>query len=552
MAGRRVHEPVRSRWLVSHSGAVAEEDGSLDCLSWEWKEECCPWAVTPLAGDFLLATNESVNRLYERAGVRFRWECRIVGGYAYTAPRLLVPEAELPSVLARMKEMALGVLPPPTEESAAQTEGELEGQAMEALSTSRLAELWDEVWQGLSTLGAQAAAIDRSLTVSLEQLVELCGGLWPSASAVVAMTLVQGQPSRLHRLQRDLYRLAASARSLPAVAALIVSRPDDALVELGSVDGGPEFLAAMREFLVAHGHLGPPFCDLAAPTWAEDPVRVLHEVQRRLLQPTADPETLRHRLEADSEAQAETMRGDLSDRPQVRRRFDEVLAAARLAAPQLEAQHDALEQQGLVPVRRLALQVGRRLVDAGVLLAAADVFFLSADEVGRALRGPADLRPLVSQRRSDHERFTALRPPRYLGRDAAAFAAAEGPAAPPGPGSAASVLRGTAVGGGRARGPARIVESEADFPRLQKGDILVCATTAPSWVPLFDCIAGLVTNTGGLLCHAAILAREFGVPAVVGTREATRWLHDGELIEVDGGSGAVRAIGDDYRYQTVS
>lgn len=540
---------------MTQSLSAAEEDGSLAGLSWEWKEECCPRAVTPMAGDFLRATNESVNRRYARARLPFRWECRIVDGHLYTAPHLLVPEGELPDVLARMKDLALGAAdlspPPAPEEGAPQAEGALEGGAVAALPLSRLADLWDAVWLRMPTFGAEATFVSQSLSGSLEQLLELCRGVWPEAPLGTAMKLVQGRPSRLHRVQRDLYRLAECARSLPAVARLILGSPDEAHGALENIEGGPEFLGALRAFLAVHGHLGPPFCDLAAPTWGEEPAGLLRDVQRRLLQPAADPELHRRRLEAESEAQAEKMRVDLRGRTHERRRFEEVLAAAREAAPRIEAQHDTLEQNGLMPMRRLALQVGGRLVDAGVLAEPDDVFFLWADEAGRALRGPTDLRPLVIQRRFDHERFTALQPARYLGRHAEAFAAAEAPAASMRP-AGVRVLRGTAAGGGRGRGPARIVLSEADFPRVQKGDILVCATTAPSWVPLFYGIAGLVTNTGGLLCHAAILAREFGVPAVVGAREATRRLREGELVEVDGATGAVRVVEDGYRYQTVS
>ena len=92
------------------------------------------------------------------------------------------------------------------------------------------------------------------------------------------------------------------------------------------------------------------------------------------------------------------------------------------------------------------------------------------------------------------------------------------------------------------RGPARIVVALEDFARVQSGDVLVCPSSNPSWVPLFGIIAGLVTNTGGVLSHAAVVAREFGVPAVVGTGVATERLRDGQLVEVDGTAGEVRLL----------
>ncbi|MFH1185427.1 MAG: PEP-utilizing enzyme, partial [Chloroflexota bacterium] len=95
---------------------------------------------------------------------------------------------------------------------------------------------------------------------------------------------------------------------------------------------------------------------------------------------------------------------------------------------------------------------------------------------------------------------------------------------------------------GKVTGPARVVHSTEDFGRVQPGDVLVCASPNPSWVALYAIGAGLVTDSGGVLSHAAVLAREFGVPAVVGTGDATRRLRDGELVEIDGATGRVRLV----------
>ncbi|MEU7875279.1 PEP/pyruvate-binding domain-containing protein [Dactylosporangium sp. NPDC049140] len=95
---------------------------------------------------------------------------------------------------------------------------------------------------------------------------------------------------------------------------------------------------------------------------------------------------------------------------------------------------------------------------------------------------------------------------------------------------------------GRARGPARIVRSADDFARVRPGDVLVCRTTDPAWTPLFRVAAGVVTETGGVLCHAAIVAREFGIPAVVGLGGATSRFADGTVVIVDGAAGTVTEV----------
>jgi len=115
---------------------------------------------------------------------------------------------------------------------------------------------------------------------------------------------------------------------------------------------------------------------------------------------------------------------------------------------------------------------------------------------------------------------------------------AEEPQPEPEPG----MLRGQAGSAGVARGPARVIRSLAEAHHLQPGDILVTATTAPPWTPLFLTAAGVVTDTGGLLSHGAVVSREYGIPAVVGTHWATSRIADGQMIEIDGNNGLVRLL----------
>lgn len=113
------------------------------------------------------------------------------------------------------------------------------------------------------------------------------------------------------------------------------------------------------------------------------------------------------------------------------------------------------------------------------------------------------------------------------------------------PGSArqeGDVLYGTAASSGSAHGTARVVRGLEDFERVQAGDVLICATTTPAWTPLFGSISGLVTDTGGILCHAAVIAREYGLPAVVGAAVATSRVPDGAIVEIDGAAGTVTVV----------
>lgn len=173
-------------------------------------------------------------------------------------------------------------------------------------------------------------------------------------------------------------------------------------------------------------------------------------------------------------------------------------------------------------LRRLALELGRRLNERGLLDAPSDVFFLRIAELERAegLRDIVDRRRAA--RRSLESRYTTV---------PAALLVSDGPE-----------LRGTAVNGGRAVGAARIVLAEGDFWKLAPGEILVTRYTNPTWTPLFALAAGVVVEAGGAASHAAIVAREYAIPGVMGVSGATSRLHDGDQVLVDGTRGTVAII----------
>jgi pyruvate,water dikinase len=142
----------------------------------------------------------------------------------------------------------------------------------------------------------------------------------------------------------------------------------------------------------------------------------------------------------------------------------------------------------------------------------------------------------------EHERNRALTPPRNLGAAPIDTGPIDRFDSAPIDSTEADVLRGTAASVGIARGAARVALGPDDFRRIQPGDIIVCPSSNPSWVPVFTIAGGLVTNTGGLLSHAAVVAREFGLPAVVGVRDATTTIADGRLVEIDGTLGTIRLL----------
>jgi pyruvate,water dikinase len=187
----------------------------------------------------------------------------------------------------------------------------------------------------------------------------------------------------------------------------------------------------------------------------------------------------------------------------------------------------------LAQARVLLLPVGAMLAQAGQLAHADDIFFLSLPEIHIALDG-TDFRSTVGERRAAYAQERARRSVPLVLLSDGTMPAAE-PAASDGTGQ---VLRGIPASPGRMTGPARVI-LDPHTAQLAQGEILVAPSTDPGWTPLFLMAGGLVVETGGPMSHSAIVAREYGIPAVVGVTEATKRIQTGQSITVDGSSGTV-------------
>jgi pyruvate,water dikinase len=186
--------------------------------------------------------------------------------------------------------------------------------------------------------------------------------------------------------------------------------------------------------------------------------------------------------------------------------------------------------------RQAVLQEAERLVQSGVLVGREDIFFLRFDELEEVVRTQRADHQLIRAREDAFRSFQSLTPPRVLTSDGEMLSGSYRRSGLP-----AGALVGLAVSSGIVEGRARVVLDMAEA-RLAPGDILVTAYTDPSWTPLFVAISGLVTEVGGLMTHGAVIAREYGLPAVVGVEDATRRIRDGEWIRVNGTEGWVEVI----------
>ena len=366
--------------------------------------------------------------------------------------------------------------------------------------------------------------------------------------------------SRLIRSDARLDRLFATAAT-PAI--LDAVRHDDRFVG---------FRRELDRFLDDWGFRSSAELMLTVPSLQEDPVPVIELLRQYAASDGEPPESAMARQAAERVQETSDVVRTLARRsPVAALRVWLLLRAAQASVAYRER---ARLKQALLytRLRRVALAIGRRLAGAGRLPRPDDVFMLTWQEIeelgtGRAMF-PYRVPDLVALRRREHAALAAMQPPatvtvplgEYLppgtgsGRDASVDGRAPvdqaGPADRGGPvgrygpadrreapSTASSTLRGTGASGGTAAGPAAVLGDVRDAARLRGGDVLVTRQTDPGWAPVFGLVSGLVIERGGLLSHGAIVAREFGLPCVVGVENATGRIRSGQHVAVDGDRG---------------
>ncbi|MDF1501930.1 phosphoenolpyruvate synthase [Roseisolibacter sp. H3M3-2] len=338
-----------------------------------------------------------------------------------------------------------------------------------------------------------------------------------------------------------LLDVADAIRPHPEVVARLArAGGDDGFLDaLPALAGGREARDAIAGWLDAYGMRCVGEIDITRPRWSERPSALLPlllgnvrqfapgERARRVARGLREAE----RTERDVLARLRALPGGEARAAEAKRRIDQVRAFAG---------YREFPKFGMVRryfVYRLALlEEAARLARAGVLRDPEDAYHLTFDELREVVRtGRAD-DALVRARREAFRVHQALVPPRVLTSDGEAVVGAYRRGGVP-----AGALAGLAVSAGVVEGRARVVRDVADAD-LAPGDVLVTAFTDPSWTPVFVAAAGLVTEVGGLMTHGAVVAREYGLPAVVGVERATTRIRDGQRVRVDGARGFVELL----------
>lgn len=369
---------------------------------------------------------------------------------------------------------------------------------------------------------------------------------------------LSGEPTIYTRTDEELWTLADRARQLDVADAVRSGDADTVRAQLQATPNGAHWWEEFDAFLQVYGWRTEETCTMDTPPWIEDPAPALYTIASYLAKPAghdfaaSNAASIAERDELLEQARSHIGGGPAADR------FEEALATNRAAnfAWWNDEHNYLIDRRIAIPVRRLTLELGARLVDDGRLEQPDDLFYIFKAELFDEMEsggGFDRLRPLIGDRRDYYEHWKPRGPelpavlgtvpreitdplmievfglsPHYLDAVQASAGSRQ--------------LAGFPACRGIAEGPARVVTTVGDINQVQPGEILVCGGTTTEWTPVFGIIAGCVCDTGGSLSHAAIVSREYGLPCVVGTGTATTSVTTGERLRIDGGRGTVDVV----------
>ena len=392
--------------------------------------------------------------------------------------------------------------------------------------------------QSIDLLQESLALIPRALKLReryFPQALLGLAGLWLLLSltrhAARFGELVSGVKTKTTETNQALEKLAAQIRTDPALKELFHHTETNILcAKLEHLTSGHAFLRQFDLFLDEYGHRETTLT-ISQPAWKDQPEVVLGIL--KLLAETEPQQA--ERSETWAQVRNALLENSILGTRPLRGLFLKSLAKARSF---FQIREDTHFYATLVQptIRRVSLELGRRLVQIGALDEAGEVFHLQLRELETVAetwppsqQTITQTRALVARRKAKRQSLAdkPMIDPRLLTLNSPAITGAD------------VLLHGTSGSPGIARGPARIVHDVSEFGKLRAGDVLIAPVTNPAWTPLFQRAAAVVVDTGGAASHAAIVAREYGVPAVMGTMNATKELKDGQWIQVDGSRGLV-------------
>ena len=522
---------------------------------WAWEKGHFPRPATPLTQEIIYkAITEGFCEAMAQWASPFGAECRAINYYGFfTVKPFDLGSEPIEDRMARYKETLSEVLP-------------------------RMGDLWEQEWLPsiLPALEKGRAADYTGLNEEelLNALEEMLRDLlqrytihgWVNYSTIPASwladfyienfepedptepyLLLQGFPTTSLDAGRGLWRLSRLINNDPALRRSFEEQETSALVShLERSEEGRNFLREFSVYLDEFGWRSEAF-ELADLTWREDPTIPLNTLQGYIsLGEDADPDVRFQEAIRTRESLLGQARQRLAEQPEKLARFNELYDMARHNLILTDDHNFYIDQIGNSIMRPPLLEIGRRLVRQGALVDENDVFLLYQAEIRAGLSG-ANQRALAAHRKAEMAEWARVLPPPIIGEppepsddpwEEAVLRKMLG--VPPEPSRDPDVITGTGASPGTVQGRAKVVYNLTEASKIQPGDIMVCEMTMPPWTPLFSTVSAVVADTGGVLSHCAIIAREYRIPCVVNTIVGTSVIKDGMLLTVDGSKGIVR------------
>jgi phosphohistidine swiveling domain-containing protein len=357
-----------------------------------------------------------------------------------------------------------------------------------------------------------------------------------------------------------LWKLKEKAKADPELKA-VFDAGDTALEimpKLKASDKGRAFMADVEAYNTEYGVKASMYPhEYVNKLWVEDPAPAVESIKGYLAADYDFP-TEYQKMVDDHYAAIDELKALVPDTapPEKRAKLNTAIELATRMMPLTPDHHFYMDQGTFGRMRLVLLAVGRGMVRAGLLKDPEDIMFLEYDQLRAYVANPGgyDGLAIIKEARKAYDKAHRVRPRSWVGtathwamyvepyhtlwgwpqrweREQAGEHAIEG------------VVKGLPAAAGITEGPACVVTGTEDFDKVKSGDILVCIMTNPAWVVLFSKIKAVVTDTGGVLAHTAVVAREFGIPGVVGTGDATHRIKDGDHLRVNGSTGTVEILG---------
>jgi phosphohistidine swiveling domain-containing protein len=522
---------------------------------WAWEKGHFPRPATPLTQEFLYrAISDGFSAAMETWACPFGAQCRAINYYGFfTIKPFNLGSETMPERVARYQDV-LGQVLPRMGELWEQTwlpailPGLEKGRTTDygALSDEELLHTLDEMRREFLERWTIHGWIN-FVTISASWFADFYNETFEPEDPTEPYLLLQGFPTRSLAAGRGLWRLSRMIKNTPALKRVFEEQDPAQLVShLERLEEGRHFMAEFRPFLDEFGWRSDAF-ELADPTWRENPRIPLNTLQGYIsLGEEADPdlrfqEAVRTRERLLAQAR-QRLAGDLVKQAG----FNELYEMGCHNLVLTEDHNFYIDQMGDSILRPPLLELGRRLVRRGALADQNDVFLLYLVEIRAGLSGESQ-QVLVAQRKAEMEAWSRIIPPPTIGEppppsndpwEEAILRKMLG--VPVEPSRDPNVITGIGASPGTVQSRATVVHNLSEASKVQSGDILVCEMTMPAWTPLFSTASAVISDTGGVLSHCAIVSREYRIPCVVGTVVGTTLLKDGMLLTVDGSRGIVR------------